>query len=299
MLEKTLESPSDCKEIPPVHPIFRKYSGNQSWVFTGTTDAEAETPILWPCDSKSWLTGKDPDAGRDWGQEEKGTTEDEMVGWHHRLNGHEFEQTPGDGDGQGGLACCSPWDRRFGHDWATELNWTEMCRILCVSSLSVKARKMMADLIKLSFFWTGVPSLQDLMPDLSWSWYNRDTVHLLAWRLSGKEPAWQCRRCCRRGFDPWVGKISYRMKWQSTPVFLPGESHGQRSLVGFHPWGCRESDVTECLRRQAGSEQPFQKPSPQPLPSIHARTIFQDTGFWCRKGWGLRWLDIQVMGYVL
>ena len=85
VLEKTLESPLDCKEIQPVHP-----KGDQSWVFTGRTDAEAETPILWPPDGKSWLIGKDPDAGRDWGQEEKGTTEDEMVGWHHWLNGHEF-----------------------------------------------------------------------------------------------------------------------------------------------------------------------------------------------------------------
>ena len=85
-LEKTLASPLDCKEIQPVHP-----KGDQSWVFIGRTDAEAETPILWPPHAKSWLIGKDPDAGRDWGQEEKGTTEDEMVGWHHRLDGHEFE----------------------------------------------------------------------------------------------------------------------------------------------------------------------------------------------------------------
>ena len=86
MLEKTLESPLDCKEIQPVHP-----KGNQSWIFIGRIDAEAETPILWPPDAKNWLTGKDPDAGKDWRQEEKGTIEDEMVGWHHRLNGHEFE----------------------------------------------------------------------------------------------------------------------------------------------------------------------------------------------------------------
>ena len=101
VLEKTLESPLDWKEIQPVHP-----KGDQSWVFIGRTDAEAETPILWSPHAKSWLTGKDPDAGRDWGQEEKGTTEDEMAGWHHRLDGHEFEWTLGVGDGQGGLACC-------------------------------------------------------------------------------------------------------------------------------------------------------------------------------------------------
>ena len=119
VLEKTLESPLDCKEIQPVH-----CKGDQSWVFIGRTDVEAETPILWPPDAKSWLIGKDLDAGKDWGQEEKGTTEDEMVGWHHWLNGHGFGWTPGVGDGQGGLACCDSWGRRVRHDWATELNWS-------------------------------------------------------------------------------------------------------------------------------------------------------------------------------
>ena len=119
VLDKTLESPLDCKEIQPVNP-----KGNQSWIFIGRTDAEAETPIVWPPDAKNWLTGKDPDAEKDWRQKEKGTTEDEMVGWHHWLDGHEFEQAPGVGDGQGSL-CCSPWGRRVRHDWVTELNWTE------------------------------------------------------------------------------------------------------------------------------------------------------------------------------
>ena len=105
------------KKIQPVHP-----KGNQSWIFIGRTDAEAEALILWPPDAKNWLTGKDPDAGKDWRQEEKGTTEDEMIGWHHRLNGHEFEQALGAGDGQGSLACCSPWgSQRAGRDWPTEL----------------------------------------------------------------------------------------------------------------------------------------------------------------------------------
>ena len=120
VLEKTLESPLDCKGIPPVHP-----KGDQSWVFIGRTDAEAETAILWPPDGKNWVIGKDPDAGKDWRWKEKGTTEDEMVGWHHRLNGHEFEQAPGVGDGQGGLACCSPWGCK--EPGTTEpLNWTEI-----------------------------------------------------------------------------------------------------------------------------------------------------------------------------
>ena len=90
----SLETPLGYKEIQTVHP-----KGNQSWIFIGRTDTEAETPKLWPRDAKNWLIGKDPDAGKDWGQEEKGTTEDEMVGWHHQLNGYEFEQAPGAGDG--------------------------------------------------------------------------------------------------------------------------------------------------------------------------------------------------------
>ena len=119
VLENTLESPWDCKEINPVNP-----KGNQSWILIEKTDAEAETPILWPSDVKSWLTGKDPDAGKDWEQEEKGMTEDEMVGWHHRLNGHEFGRTPGVGDGQGRLACCDSWGHKES-DTTELLNWTE------------------------------------------------------------------------------------------------------------------------------------------------------------------------------
>ena len=122
MLEKTLESPLDCKEIQPGHP-----KGNQSWIFIGKINTEAEAPIIWPPDVKNQLIGKVPDAGKDWRQEEKGTTEDDMVGWHHWLNGHKFEQTPGIGDGQGSLACYSPWGRKESDttewlDW-TELNW--------------------------------------------------------------------------------------------------------------------------------------------------------------------------------
>ena len=104
MLEKTLESPLDSKEMKPVN-----LQENQPWIFTGRTDAEAEAPILWPPHAKNQLIGKEPDAGKDWRQEEKGMTEDEMVGWHHWLNGHEFEQALGDGEGQGSLECCGPW----------------------------------------------------------------------------------------------------------------------------------------------------------------------------------------------
>ena len=129
VLEKTLESPLDCKEIQPVHPKV-----DQFWVFIGRTDVEAETPILWPPDAKNWLIWKDPDAGNDWKREEKGTTEEEMVGWHHRLNEHEFEYAPGVGDGQGSLACCSPWDHKES-DMTEWLNWTERVGngiLLCV-----------------------------------------------------------------------------------------------------------------------------------------------------------------------
>ena len=120
VLEKTLESLLDCKEIQSVHP-----KGYQSWVFIGGTDAEAETPILWPPHAKNWLIRKDPDAGKDWGQEEKGTTEDKMLGWHHWLNGHGFGWTTGVGDEWGGLACCGSWGHK--ESATTEwLNWTEL-----------------------------------------------------------------------------------------------------------------------------------------------------------------------------
>ena len=113
-------SPLDCKEIQPVHP-----KGNQSWIFIGRTDAEVETPKLWPPDLKNWLLRKDPDGGKDWRQDEKGTTEDEMVGWHHQLDGHEFEQALGVGVGQGNLACCSPWGHKES-DTTELLNCTEL-----------------------------------------------------------------------------------------------------------------------------------------------------------------------------
>ena len=145
VLEKTLESSLDCNEIQPVHP-----KRDQSWVFIGRSYAEAETPVLWPPHAKSWLIGKDPHTRRDWEQEEKGTTEDEMVGWHHWLNGHESEWTPGVGDGQGGgngqggLACSDSWGRKES-DTTEWLNWTELkpirtslfCFFLFVFSSSV------------------------------------------------------------------------------------------------------------------------------------------------------------------
>ena len=120
VLEKTLESPMDFKEIQPVHS-----GGDQPWVFFGRIDAKTETPVLWATHAKSWLIGKDPDAGRDWGQESKGTTEDGMAGWHHRLDGRESEWTPGVGDGQGGLVCCDSWGCKES-DSTERLNWTKL-----------------------------------------------------------------------------------------------------------------------------------------------------------------------------
>ena len=133
VLEKTPESPLDCKEIQPVNP-----KGNQSWIFIGRTEAEA--PILWPVDAKSRLIGKDPNAGRNWGQEEKGLTEDEIVQWHHQLNGHEFEQTLGDSGGQGSLVCCSPW----GHQESDTTEWLEQ-QIMAKNSPKLNDRHQTTD----------------------------------------------------------------------------------------------------------------------------------------------------------
>ena len=146
VLEKTLESPLDCKEIQPVHP-----KGDQSWVFIGRTDVEAETPILWPPHEKSWLIGKDPDAGRDWGQEEKGMREDEMAGWDHWLDGHEFEWTPGVGDGQGGLVCLPG----VAKSWTWLSNWTELnwkcCSILILVCFYSSVLTLLTEVSKLNF----------------------------------------------------------------------------------------------------------------------------------------------------
>ena len=125
VLEKTLESPLDCKEINTVNP-----KGNQSWIFIGRTDAEAETPVFWPPDAKNWFIGKGPVSGKDWRQEEKGMTAGEMVGWHHQLDGDEFEQAPGVGDDQGILVYCSPWGCKE-MDMTEWLNWTVTDSLCC------------------------------------------------------------------------------------------------------------------------------------------------------------------------
>ena len=227
VLEKTLESPLDCKEIQPVHS-----KGDRSWVFIGRTDAEAETPILWPSRVKSWLIGKDSDAGRDWGQEEKGTTEDEMAGWHHWFDGCEFEWTLGVGNGQGGLAAVIHGvakSRTRLSDW-TELNWTRPRNpnAVLVATVTLPWDLLTEDTFLFLPFTFPLWKKKALM-------YICVCIHIygLPWWFSGKESACQCRR---RRFHPWVRKIPWSRKWQPTPVFLPGASHGQRSLVGYSPW---------------------------------------------------------------
>ena len=208
VLEKTLEIPLDSEEIKPVHP-----EGNQSWIFIGRTDAEAEAPILWPPDAKSWFIVKDPDAGKDRGQEEKRVTEDEMIGWHHQLNGHEFEQTLGDSEGQGSLACCSPWGWKVRYNLATEQqqHWMSSCSSIIFFFFG-----------KVSFLlWIACAPLSE------------NQLGTFVWASN-------------RGFDPWVEKILWRREWQPTSVHLPGEST-DRSLTSYSPWGCKESDRTELL----------------------------------------------------
>ena len=151
MLERTLESPLDCKEIQPIHS-----EGDQPWDFFGRNYAKAETPVLWPPHAKSWLIGKDSDAGRDWGQE-KGMTEDEMAGWHHRLNGRESEWTPGVGDEQGGLACYNSWGHKES-DTTEWLNWTEMSAIV----------RWFAYSLALPFFGVGIKT--DLFQSCGHCW---------------------------------------------------------------------------------------------------------------------------------
>ena len=173
-LEKILESPLDSQEIKPVHP-----KGDQSWIFTGRTDVEAETPVLWPPDAKNWFIGKDSDAGKDWRQKEKGPTEDDMFGWHHWLSGHEFEQAPGVGDGQAGLACCSPWSLKES-DTTEWLNWTVHSALgkPNISSCSEINHK------------TRLPLHIDPLPTLSWPWMLAHPLlflcsWLFAWGIHG------------------------------------------------------------------------------------------------------------------
>ena len=152
-----------CKEIQPIHP-----KGDQSWVFIGRIDVEAETLLLWPPNAKSWLIAKDPDAGKDWGQEEKGKTEDEMLGWHHQLDGHGFGWIPGVGDGQGGLVCCSPWGCKES-DTTEWLNWTELNNNFIIENY-LGLRFIHSNLMVALEFWISVwASKLDMQTTVSFS----------------------------------------------------------------------------------------------------------------------------------
>ena len=243
VLEKTLESPLNCKEIQPVHS-----TGDQSWVFIGRTDVEAETAILWPPDAKNWFIWKDADAGKDWRREEKGTTEDEMVGWHHGLNGHEFEEAPGVGDGQGSLACCSPWGRKDSNT-TEKPNWTELMHIF--------GAYLVAHMVK------NLPALQE------------------TWVRS------------------LVRKIPWKREWQPTPVFLLGEVHGQRSLVGYSPWSCKELDTTDQLTVSlltGGSASKESAWSAGDLGSIPGKEYSSSVEYFCLENlmdWGAWWATVH------
>ena len=164
VVERTLESPLDCKEIQPVHP-----KGNQHWIFIGRTDAEVETLILWPPDAKNWLIGKDSDAGKDWRQEEKGMTEDEMVGWHHWLNGHAFDWAPEVGDGQGSLVCCSPWGCKES-DTTEQLNWTKLNVYHHINMCNSLQYSCLGNFMDRRVWWATVHVIAK-----SWTWLNTHT----------------------------------------------------------------------------------------------------------------------------
>ena len=189
VLEKTLENPLDCMEVKLVNP-----KGNQPWIFAGRTDAEAEPPLLWPPNVKSRLTGKDPDAGKNWRQEEKRMTEDEMVGWYHWLDGHDFE--PGNSEGQGSLACCSPWDCKES-DRTEGLNNN---KIFGKSSNLEKAMAPHSSTLAWKIPWMEEPGGLQSMGSLSWTWLSNFTFtfhfhtlekemathsSVLAWRIPG------------------------------------------------------------------------------------------------------------------
>ena len=182
VLEKILESPLDCKEIQSVNP-----KGIQSWIFIGRTDSGADTIILWPPNVKNWLIWKDPDAEKDWRQEEKGTTEDEMVGWHHGLSGHEFEQALGIGDGQGSLVCCSPWGHKES-DMTEQLDWTDWKVFMCCLGQSIHVCRLNGMARVLSIDCKSLPALSEkssppsytCREERQWSWPgNQEAIWIL------------------------------------------------------------------------------------------------------------------------
>ena len=222
VLEKTPEGPLDRKEIRSVHP-----KGNQPWILIGRTDAEAEAPILWLPDGKSWLTGKDPDVGKDWSSRRR---EWQRMRWLDGFNGRKLGQTPGEGEGQGGLACCSPWDRE-----ESDTTW----------ELNTHIQELLGYLSYEYYFLVNIicPKLEKAMAPHS---------STLAWKLPWAEQPGRLQFMgSRRVGHNWATSLSrftfmhWRRKWQPTSVFLPGESHWRGSLVGCHLWGCTDSDTTE------------------------------------------------------
>ena len=208
----------DSKEIKPVHPQW-----NQPWILIGRTIAEAEAPILWPPDAKNLLIGKDSGAGKDWRQEEKGMTEDEMVGWHHQLNVHEFDQTPGDGEGQGSLACCSPWDHKES-DMTEQLNNTSVQTGLPRKFLPAlpKARALLKNAI--SFIYSFVV-------------YNSKGFQcqvLLAYYLIDRHFIGSAKKVIMRPCNCTLCKVC---KWSSSMCFCPESiSFGLWSLLLGFSW---------------------------------------------------------------
>ena len=221
VLEKTLESPLDCKEIQPVNP-----KGNQSQIFIGRTGAEAETPVLWPPHVKSWLIGKDSDAGRDWGQEEKGTTEDEMAGWHHWLDGHESEWTPGVSDGQGGLVCCDSWGRKE-LDMAEWLNW------------------LTTTWVDFNYAGIGCRNLQFCWQKMVDSVVNELWKHTAS-AAQACSPCWGSSRCIRSLTDtlkvrgPWKGQVMVSAQPWLTGAAYKGEwpTKAQGEVKATEAWVC-------------------------------------------------------------
>ena len=242
VLEKTLEGPLDCKEIHPVHP-----KGNQSWVFIGSTDAEAETPILWPPDAKSWLIWKAPDAGKDWRQEEKETAEDEMVGWHQWLNGHELGKLLALVMGREAWPAAVHGVTKS----RTQLrNWTEcvftcismsrlcLCLSLSVVSMTVPVSVCTTVSMCLTMCLYACVYVHD---------YIHVGVYVYVYVYEWASLVGQWWRTClpmQHRFDPWVRKMPLRRKWQPTPVFLLRKFHGERNLVGYSPWSHKELVTT-------------------------------------------------------
>ena len=245
MLEKNLESPLDSKEIKPVN-----IKGNQPWILFGRTDAETEALILWPSDANSWLIGKDPDAWKDWRQKEKRVTEDEIVGWHHRFNGHEFGQTLGDGEGQGSLACCSPRgreesDKTWRMNNNTDIGKQSVTSTCCYDAIgpSPPGQGLCSKRPSLSApSWPAKPWLTET-PGIKRGTWTRQLS------CPGTSLVVQWLRIHLPMQRTWVWSVVEQIPWsrkqQPTPVFLPGKFHRQRSLVGYSRWGHKESDKVE------------------------------------------------------